>query len=73
MNTNRGGAVAARQLVLILGGEHAVTPRDMTRIEPHGFAATVTIATCECGATFEGASDGQALSMWALHAEACES
>ena len=48
------------------------SPRDMTRIDPHGFADTVTIAACECGATFEGRDMGEALTLWAVHADECE-
>lgn len=44
-------------------------PHDETRTDPHGFADTVTIATCQCGATFEGRDGVEALTLWAEHVD----
>jgi hypothetical protein len=45
---------------------------DNTRTTPHGFADLVCIATCECGATFEGDHEAEVLALWGEHCEACE-
>ena len=45
-------------------------PRDMTRVEPHGFAEIVTLVVCECGEQFTSDVDSAtALGAWRDHAE----
>ena len=47
----------------------------MSTTEPatgHDFAEHHSIATCECGATFEGEHEGEALAQWYEHAQEAE-
>ena len=51
------------------------TPEGYLVAEPstsHGLAEQMTVATCECGAVFEGDHEAEALALWAEHCEACE-
>lgn len=46
-----------------------IDPHDNTRTEAHGHADLVTIATCVCGATFDGRDEADVLTQWGKHAE----
>ena len=50
-------------------GERERDPHDMTRSDEHGHADLVTIATCACGATFDGRDEADVLAQWGRHAE----
>lgn len=59
------GVLAGKDLCTVIEGLCPYKAR-------HGFADHRSIATCECGASFEGDHEAEAMALWAAHCEAEE-